>query len=363
MPLDDQRFPGRTFAQVSLLGEDTQEWQVEKILHHQGRGPEAEFEIQWKTGDRTWEPYSNVKHLSTLEDYFEALGIEKVSELPYGEVAETGAVSNECEVVHTTSVSACGLKLYACPNTPKMRDFTRILGKGVYKVQGKDSRTTYTIVSHLTSSTHISLTMNQPSLVTTLETMFTPAQRVMFMEYDWIIKAREHFEPGENATAYGIYCMMRDTMREQMLAQHMNGPYLSVQYNPNFSFHPYASTHMMNSAYPHGPAVPPAHAPSFYTAYPPVPDLPPYPHGHTLKPRSRHDNWKGKRDYQGPKTDKKLYMGKKKGRGEDITVTKTARAPGTRQHMAPAIDPYMEHLHAHTMADAFNHTNTLDMSM
>ncbi|KAG8680393.1 hypothetical protein FRC11_002546, partial [Ceratobasidium sp. 423] len=205
--------------------------------------------------------------------------------------------------------------------------------------------------------------MNQPSLVTTLETTFTPAQRTMFVEYDRIIKAGERFEPGENATAYGIYCTMRDTMREQMLAQHMNGPYLSVQNNPNFSFHPYASTHTMNSAYLHRPAVPPAHAPSFYTAYPPVPELSPYPHSHTPKPRSKHDNWKGKRDYRGPKTDRKPYMGKKKGRGEDITVTKNAGAPGTGQHMVPAIDPYMDHLHAHTMADTFNHTNTLDMSM
>ncbi|KAG8685569.1 hypothetical protein FRC11_010406, partial [Ceratobasidium sp. 423] len=205
--------------------------------------------------------------------------------------------------------------------------------------------------------------MNQPSLITTLETTFTPAQCAMFTEYDQIIKAGEHFEPGENAMAYSIYCMMRDTMREQMLAQHMNGPYLSVQNNPNFSFHLYTSTHTMNSAYLHGPAIPLAHAPGFYTAYPPAPELLPYPHGHTPKPRSKRNNWKGKWDYQGLKTDRKLYMGKKKGWGEDITVTKTTRAPGTRQHMAPAIDPYMDHLHAHTMADAFNHTNTLDMSM
>jgi hypothetical protein len=91
--LDDRRFPGRTFEQVTLLGEDTDEWQVEKIISHQGRGPESEFQILWKSGDKTWEPYSNIKHLSAMEDYLEALGIDKVGELPYGE--GTGAGTEE----------------------------------------------------------------------------------------------------------------------------------------------------------------------------------------------------------------------------------------------------------------------------
>ncbi|KAG8714543.1 hypothetical protein FRC09_017513 [Ceratobasidium sp. 395] len=92
VPLDDRQFPGRTFAQVSLLGEEKGKWQVEKVETHQGRGPEAEFLIKWKSGDRTWEPYGNIKHLSALDEYCEVQGVAKPEELPYGEgrIADAG---------------------------------------------------------------------------------------------------------------------------------------------------------------------------------------------------------------------------------------------------------------------------------
>ena len=60
------------------------EWAVEKITSHKGNRSNAVFEVKWKAGDTTWLPYDRVDHLSALQDYFDVLGIEDVSELTEG---------------------------------------------------------------------------------------------------------------------------------------------------------------------------------------------------------------------------------------------------------------------------------------
>ncbi|KAJ3978596.1 hypothetical protein F5890DRAFT_1560047 [Lentinula detonsa] len=40
------------------------------------------FLLQWKSGDQTWLPYAKIHHLQPLLEYFETLGIEKISQLP-----------------------------------------------------------------------------------------------------------------------------------------------------------------------------------------------------------------------------------------------------------------------------------------
>ncbi|TFK78812.1 hypothetical protein K466DRAFT_452655, partial [Polyporus arcularius HHB13444] len=80
-PNDDRRFPGRQFHQIPGFGERPREWSVDRILSHAGAGTDAEFEVQWSTGDVTWAPYRDVKHLQVLEEYFEALGIPGASKL------------------------------------------------------------------------------------------------------------------------------------------------------------------------------------------------------------------------------------------------------------------------------------------
>ncbi|GJE97660.1 polyprotein [Phanerochaete sordida] len=82
-PNDDRRFPGRLHTQVTGLGEDD-EWLVERIVGHAGQAASARFKVQWQAGDVSWAPHSDVAHLSALQDYFEALGITKLSELPLG---------------------------------------------------------------------------------------------------------------------------------------------------------------------------------------------------------------------------------------------------------------------------------------
>jgi hypothetical protein len=57
------------------------EWSIVKIVTHRESGMDALFQVQWGTGDLTWLPYSSVKNLHPLEDYFEALGITRIGQL------------------------------------------------------------------------------------------------------------------------------------------------------------------------------------------------------------------------------------------------------------------------------------------
>ncbi|KLO04882.1 hypothetical protein SCHPADRAFT_801356, partial [Schizopora paradoxa] len=83
VPNDDRRFPGRDPHQVLALGDTTEseEWPVEKIIDHAGKGATASFLVQWKSGDTTWLPYAEIKHLSALPAYFDALGVESIAKL------------------------------------------------------------------------------------------------------------------------------------------------------------------------------------------------------------------------------------------------------------------------------------------
>ncbi|KAL7284480.1 hypothetical protein ACG7TL_001771 [Trametes sanguinea] len=81
-PNDDRRFPGRQFHQLPGFGEQPREWAVDRVLSHVGKGADAKFEVQWTTGDVTWAPFSDVKHLQVLAEYFEALGVSTIRQLP-----------------------------------------------------------------------------------------------------------------------------------------------------------------------------------------------------------------------------------------------------------------------------------------
>ncbi|QRV93625.1 Transposon Tf2-1 polyprotein [Ceratobasidium sp. AG-Ba] len=81
VPVDDRRFPGREFNQIATLGDAPQEWAVDRITSHKGKGRDAIFEILWKTGDRTWEPYRTVRHLAALDSYCEAQGVTHANKL------------------------------------------------------------------------------------------------------------------------------------------------------------------------------------------------------------------------------------------------------------------------------------------
>ncbi|KAJ6483227.1 hypothetical protein C8R45DRAFT_751223, partial [Mycena sanguinolenta] len=80
-PNDDRRFPGRTVSQITGIGDITEEWAVDKILGHAGRGRQAIFLVLWKHGDTAWFPYKDVSHLKSLAAYFEAYGVHSIEKL------------------------------------------------------------------------------------------------------------------------------------------------------------------------------------------------------------------------------------------------------------------------------------------
>ena len=101
VPNDDRRFPGRLPSQIPGFGEKPEEWIVESIISHHGKGIRSEFEILWKAGDRTWAPYREVAHLIAMDRYCELMGVEDPHGLPaaYPKRGDTPEIS----------VSAAGL--------------------------------------------------------------------------------------------------------------------------------------------------------------------------------------------------------------------------------------------------------------
>ena len=50
-PNDDRRFPGRQLPQLMNIGK-VEEWSVDKINDHHGKGKDTLFKLVYKTGDR-----------------------------------------------------------------------------------------------------------------------------------------------------------------------------------------------------------------------------------------------------------------------------------------------------------------------
>ena len=84
LPNDDRLFPGRMDTQLGSSPGTEDEWAVEKMLSHAGSGEDTIFEIKWKSGDVTWLPYEQIKHLPAFEEYLDLLGVDNVSKLKAG---------------------------------------------------------------------------------------------------------------------------------------------------------------------------------------------------------------------------------------------------------------------------------------
>ncbi|KAG6851573.1 hypothetical protein C0991_008013 [Blastosporella zonata] len=84
IPNDDRLFPGRSEVQMLDLEDGKHEWAVDKIITHSGSRKSAVFEVLWKTGDKSWLPYTQIGHLRAVEEYLEACGAKTISDLPKG---------------------------------------------------------------------------------------------------------------------------------------------------------------------------------------------------------------------------------------------------------------------------------------
>jgi hypothetical protein len=84
VPNDDRLFPGRMDTQLGDGPNSEDEWAVEMIRSHAGSGENSVFEILWKSGDITWMPLYQIRHLRALDLYLELLGVADASNLPAG---------------------------------------------------------------------------------------------------------------------------------------------------------------------------------------------------------------------------------------------------------------------------------------
>lgn len=84
IPNNDQLFPGRLDTQLTDGPGNSREWAVDKINNHVRKAEEAVFEITWKSGDVTWMPYYQIRHLRALDEYLNLMGVTDVFQLPDG---------------------------------------------------------------------------------------------------------------------------------------------------------------------------------------------------------------------------------------------------------------------------------------
>ncbi|KAF8753035.1 transposition, RNA-mediated [Rhizoctonia solani] len=82
IPDEDRRFPRHDYSRFISLEGDEDEWAVEKITNHRGRGNRAMFEVLWYGGEITWEPIKAIRHLVVFRQYLEILGIKHAHQLP-----------------------------------------------------------------------------------------------------------------------------------------------------------------------------------------------------------------------------------------------------------------------------------------
>lgn len=80
-PNDDRQFPGRQLPQLIDIRK-VEEWSVDKINDHHGKGKDALFELVYKAGDRFWLPYHEVSKLEAMSQYLDLMGVKKITELP-----------------------------------------------------------------------------------------------------------------------------------------------------------------------------------------------------------------------------------------------------------------------------------------
>jgi len=110
VPNDDRRFPRRMPIQIPGFGEKPDEWIVDRIVTHHGKGTGSEFQVQWKAGDRTWATYREVAHLNALDHYCELMGVKDVSELPSNYVNEESEKDEDEEnIIQVRSCSVLGV--------------------------------------------------------------------------------------------------------------------------------------------------------------------------------------------------------------------------------------------------------------
>ncbi|KAF9234433.1 hypothetical protein BU15DRAFT_79040 [Melanogaster broomeanus] len=100
-------------CQASLKG--ASEWVVDRLLSHSGKGSDAMFEVLWSTGDITWAPLREVRHLQVYDEYCEAMGMatgvpddKKGTRTPPSNVVRTGHPAVSAKVARLQFIRGAG---------------------------------------------------------------------------------------------------------------------------------------------------------------------------------------------------------------------------------------------------------------
>ena len=62
---------------------DDDEWLVDEIIGHRFVNKSIEFNVRWTAGDHTWEPYTHVKDLEALDNYYALMGVTRWQSLSH----------------------------------------------------------------------------------------------------------------------------------------------------------------------------------------------------------------------------------------------------------------------------------------
>ena len=108
VPNDDRHFLGRLLIQILGFGEKPEEWIVDSIATHHGKGMGSNFQIVWKAGDSTWAMYWEVAHLNALDWYCQLMGVENVANLPQNYVNEDSENKENNNIV--VQINTCTIK-------------------------------------------------------------------------------------------------------------------------------------------------------------------------------------------------------------------------------------------------------------
>ena len=92
-PNDDEVFPHREAHVFYDFGDDPErEYLVDDIVAHEWDGGSVRFLVQWTSGDTSWEPWSTVKELEAVSNYFDLVGVSHWRSLPRRGAPGTPAV-------------------------------------------------------------------------------------------------------------------------------------------------------------------------------------------------------------------------------------------------------------------------------
>ena len=134
IPNDDWLFPVRMDTQIGDGPDVKDEWAVDVIWSHARSGESAVFEIIWKSGDTTWMPLYQIKHLHALEAYLELMGVNDALALPVG----TGKPPQEDPQIFlgALTISPPFYDLSRCYDFKRFRQSSTVVGS---KVRGQMS--------------------------------------------------------------------------------------------------------------------------------------------------------------------------------------------------------------------------------